>query len=230
LEVILDNNKVLKNSLLRFAGGNVEWDCDWDEGNEKKMAERIVAMLDKFEELVRVHGGTGKLWRDQEMEAYRKNKEPKTQEALLYNSDRTDGQLFKTFSDWSLSESRPITKESQFRIEIPIAVKTYSKEQSRDGSEPELQFEKLDLAVKCAPEAFSDLDSDVMKLVQEKTILQQKGKQTKMRKATSSSDCSMEMLEEGNELGRNESSYSKSSNLWVKELDYQMKLDSCIFE
>jgi hypothetical protein len=70
-----------------------------------------------------------------------------------------------------------------------------------------------------------------MKLVQEKTILQQKGKQTKMRKATSSSDCSMEMLEEeGNELGRNDSSYSKSSNLWAKELDYQMKLDSCIFE
>ena len=40
----------------------------------------------------------------------------------------------------------------------------------------------------------------------------------------------MDMLDDNsNELRRNDSICSKGSNLWAKELDYQMKLDSCIF-
>ncbi len=94
-----------------------------------------------------------------------------------------------------------------------------------------MEFEKLDLGGKFAPEAVSDVDSDVMKLVQEKSIVEEKGKQVRLMKATSSRECSMEMLEEeSNAFRRNDSSSSKSSNLWAKELDYHMKLDSCIFE
>jgi len=42
---------VLKNSLLRFAGANVGLD-GWDEGNEKKMADRIVNLLERFEKVL----------------------------------------------------------------------------------------------------------------------------------------------------------------------------------
>lgn len=44
--VIFINNTGLKNSLLKFGGANVAWqDEDWDERNEKKMAEKIVNLL-----------------------------------------------------------------------------------------------------------------------------------------------------------------------------------------
>lgn len=44
--VIFINNIGLKNSLLKFGGANVDWqDEDWDERNEKKMAEKIVNLL-----------------------------------------------------------------------------------------------------------------------------------------------------------------------------------------
>lgn len=42
---------MLKNSLLRFAGANVGLD-GWDEGNEKKMADRIVNLLERFEKVL----------------------------------------------------------------------------------------------------------------------------------------------------------------------------------
>ena len=69
-----------------------------------------------------------------------------------------------------------------------------------------------------------------MKLVQEKTITHGQVGQPKLQKLTSFGEYSMEMLDEScNELRRNDSTYSKTSNIWTKELDYQ-KLDSCIFE
>ena len=77
----------------------------------------------------------------------------------------------------------------------------------------------------------SDVDSDVRKLVQEKTISSGQIKQPKLQKTTSFGSYSMEMLDESyHELRRNDSVNSRVSNIWAKELDYQMKLDSCIFE
>lgn len=46
---------MLKNSLLRFAGANVGLD-GWDDGNEKKMADRIVNLLEGFEKVLRMTG------------------------------------------------------------------------------------------------------------------------------------------------------------------------------
>lgn len=44
--VIFVSDLGLKNSLLKFGGANVDWqDEDWDERNEKKMAEKIVHLL-----------------------------------------------------------------------------------------------------------------------------------------------------------------------------------------